>query len=473
MIFSSVMFLFRFLPIFLLCYFSTYLLRSAAWLRNVILILGSLFFYAWGEPVAVLLLIVVTSSDYLHGRLIDRFRNGIGGRLFLWTSVAVNVAILVVFKYGAFLQLKGGFAGESLISQFFLPLGVSFYTLRSMSYCIDVYRNKAKVQKNLLCYAVYVTMFPQLIAGPVVRYKDLQDQLKDRPLDPEGIRNGCRRFCVGLAKKVLLADRLALLWEQVLEQQASMNMLMAWLGVVAFGLQIYFDFSGYSDMAIGLGGILGFRLPENFRYPYTACSVSEFWRRWHISLGRWFREYIYIPLGGNRKGHTRQMCNLLMVWVLSGIWHGISLHFLLWGLWCTLFLWMEKGLGGRLLKHLPGWLGWIYTMIAVMIGWIFFALGDFREIGQYLLALVGFGPGGWFDLAALFTMKEYSVVLIVAVLAAGPMGNQLAVRMRKGGSGLAIAANRLFEKCWMVCFLLLSILYLVSDSCRPFLYFRF
>lgn len=332
MVFSSVLFLFRFLPIFMILYFATYLCPAARRMRNVILFLGSLFFYAWGEPVYVVLLLFSTLSDYVHGRLIDRFRKRKIAKVLLVSSIIINLGVLGFFKYADFvIGAVNQLAGTQIpLLELPLPIGISFYTFQTMSYTIDVYRGKAKVQKNLLDFGVFVTMFPQLIAGPIVRYTDVQDDLRDHHGSIEDVSYGCKRFCVGLAKKVLLANNLGLLWEETAALGAeNLSMLMAWVGILAFAFQIYFDFSGYSDMAIGLGAMMGFRFPENFNYPYISESVTEFWRRWHMSLGQWFRDYVYIPLGGNRKGTARQVLNILIVWILTGIWHGAGWNFLL------------------------------------------------------------------------------------------------------------------------------------------------
>lgn len=303
MVFSSIVFLFRFLPLFFILY---YLVPER--MKNLLLFLGSLFFYAWGEPVYVLLMLFSTVADYIHGRLLGRLRGKRGARYVLLSSVLINLGILCFFKYADFLiQTVNGLLGADLpLLELPLPIGISFYTFQTMSYTIDVYRGEAKVQKNLLDFGVYVTMFPQLIAGPIVKYRDVEKEIRHRAIDLYSVSDGLKRFCIGLGKKVLLANQIGELWNQVSGMEMrDMSVMTAWLGILAFAFQIYFDFSGYSDMAIGLGRMLGFGFPENFNYPYVSTSVTEFWRRWHISLGSWFREYVYIPLGGNRKGLPR------------------------------------------------------------------------------------------------------------------------------------------------------------------------
>lgn len=458
MVFGSVVFLFRFLPVFLVLYFITYLWPSAGRMRNVILFLGSLLFYAWGEPTGVLLLLCSTVLHYIYGRLIGHFRESVfaGGLLVL--SIVMDLTILLGFKFG--------------VGDLLLPIGISFYTFRAMSYTIDVYRGKVKAQRKLLDFGIYVTMFPTIIAGPIVRYREVQEQLKDRPFQPEGISYGFRRFCVGLAKKALLADQLALLWQEI-SRQGELSVLSAWLGIVAFALRIYFDFSGYSDMAIGLGAILGFKLPENFRYPYLSASVTEFWRRWHVTLGRWFRDYVYIPLGGNRKGVLRQLVNLLIVWVLIGILHGVGWNFLLWGLWIALFLILEKVIPDRMMKNLPGVIGWLYTTLVVLIGWVFFALEDMSSLGRYLSALFGIGADGLYNAPGLYCLRENAVLLILAVAAATPVGSRMAAGLQKNGSSLGMVIRRFCEKLVLAALLLLSIAYIANSPGALFPYFRF
>ena len=455
----------------------TYLWPAARRMRNVILLLGSLFFYAWGEPVYVVLLLFSTLSDYVHGRLIGRFRERkVLAKVLLFTSILINLGVLGFFKYADFLlQGVNQLAGTNLpLFELPLPIGISFYTFQTMSYTIDVYRGEAQVQKNLLNFGVFVTMFPQLIAGPIVRYVDVQDDLRDHHGSIEDISYGIRRFIVGLAKKVLLANNLGLLWEEVLAVGPdNLNVLLGWLGIMAFAFQIYFDFSGYSDMAIGLGAIMGFRFPENFKYPYISCSVTEFWRRWHMTLGQWFRDYVYIPLGGNRKGLGRQVLNILIVWMLTGIWHGANWNFLLWGLWFAFFLILEKVGFGGLLDYLPKIYGFFYTALVVLLGWVIFAIEDMNGILTYVKAMFGFGAAGLYNGNALFLLKEYAVLLLVAVAASVPLVNTVANRLKKGGSGLAIAVRRFLEKVIPAVLLLASIAYIVDASYNPFLYFRF
>ncbi len=469
MVFSSVLFLFRFLPIFMICYF-----LAPGRMKNFILLLGSLIFYAWGEPVYILLMLFSTVTDYANGLLIERFRGTRKAVLPLAASVAVNLFVLCFFKYADFLigtlNQVGGFSIPLLHLP--LPIGISFYTFQTMSYTIDVYRGSVKAQRNLLDFGVYVSMFPQLIAGPIVKYRDVETNLHDRPVNVLGISHGLKRFCVGLAKKVLLANSLGNLWAEISgHDYGSMSMLTAWIGILAFAFQIYFDFSGYSDMAIGLGEIMGFHFPENFRYPYISASITEFWRRWHISLGSWFREYVYIPLGGNRKGLPRQIFNILTVWLLTGIWHGAGWNFLLWGLWFGILLILEKLFLGKVLSWFPRVVGVLYTCIAVLVGWTLFELASPAEITGYLAAMAG--AGGIVDRTALYLLREYFVLLALGFIGSTPLPAMAAGCLEKADSGLCTALYRLGEKVIPAVLLFLAIAGIVEDSYNPFLYFRF
>ncbi|MBE5884743.1 MAG: MBOAT family protein [Lachnospiraceae bacterium] len=471
MVFSSVLFLFRFLPIFIICYF-----WAPQRMRNFILFLGSLFFYAWGEPVYVLLMLFSTLSDYVHGRLIDVFRGRRAAKGLLISSVIINLLVLGFFKYADFLiQTVNAVVGTTFpLFNLPLPIGISFYTFQTMSYTIDVYRGETKVQKNLLDFGVFVTMFPQLIAGPIVKYKQVEARLHKRETDIHRISYGAKRFIIGLAKKVLLANNIGVLWTDISAMNyAEMNVLTAWLGILAFAFQIYFDFSGYSDMAIGLGAVLGFHFPENFQYPYISASITEFWRRWHISLGSWFREYVYIPLGGNRHGVGKQLRNILIVWTLTGIWHGAGWNFLLWGLWFGVLLIMEKLILGKILSGIPKMLGRLYTCVAVLVGWVLFAVESPEGIAGYLSAMFGINAAGIWDRQALYFGTQYALLFVVAIIAALPVVKILVNKLESRHTGLAIAVYRFGEKLIPIMLLILSIAYVVEDSYNPFLYFRF
>ncbi len=471
MVFSSTVFLFRFLPIFFILYFMV-----PGRMKNIILLLGSLFFYAWGEPVYVGLMLFSTVSDYIHGRILENLRKKDLRELVLASSIIINLLVLGFFKYADFLIMTvNSLAGTSYpLLNLPLPIGISFYTFQTMSYTIDCYRGKVEPQRNFLDFAVFVTMFPQLIAGPIVKYAQVEQQLHDRKPDIIRISYGCKRFIIGLAKKVLLANNLGLLWSQISQRDfGELSVLMAWLGIIAFTFQIYFDFSGYSDMAIGLGACLGFVLPENFNYPYVATSVTDFWRRWHMTLSGWFREYVYIPMGGNRNGIGRQIRNILIVWMLTGIWHGAGWNFLIWGLWFAFWLIMEKLWLRKLLERLPMRGGHIYTLLVVIIGWVFFEVNSLKNAVQYLGAMFALNGAGLYDGEALFLGLEYVVLFAIAAIACTPMVNGVARRMSQSVTGYGLAVYRVLEKVLSALLLILSLAYIVDATFNPFLYFRF
>ena len=394
----------------------------------------------------------------------------------LLIGILANVGLLGYYKYtDFFIRSFNELTGSSIpLLGLALPIGISFYTFQTMSYVIDVYRGDTKAQRNILQFGVYVTMFPQLIAGPILKYHQVERYLQDRRIDLDAISYGAKRFVTGLAKKVLLANNLGLLWKQVTELGTDqMSVLMAWLGIAAFALQIYFDFSGYSDMAIGLGAVLGFHFPENFNYPYVATSVKDFWHRWHISLSTWFKEYVYIPLGGNRKGLPRQLFNILVVWMLTGIWHGAGWNFLFWGLWFALFLILEKLFLGEVLESVPKVFGRVYTLAVVLISWVFFALESPGEILAYLQAMFGMNGVGPVNSLAMFLSNEYLVLLVIALVACLPLGSRLVHALKSSKTGPAMALYRLGEKVIPAVLLLLSVAYIVDASYNPFLYFRF
>lgn len=469
MIFSSVLFMFRFLPIFLLCYFV-----APQKVKNWVLFFGSLIFYAWGEPIYVVLMLFSTFSDFWHGRRIEkRKEEGKSAKGYLVSSIVVNLALLGFFKYADFaIGVFNNVTGASVpLLNLPLPIGISFYTFQTMSYSIDVYRGDAKAQKNLLDFGVFVTMFPQLIAGPIVQYNQVDKALTNRKTTLEGTAYGIRRFILGLGKKVLLANSAGLIWTEVIGTASEeRTMVMAWLGIIAYAFQIYFDFSGYSDMAIGLGSIFGFVFPENFNYPYISRSITEFWRRWHMTLGSWFRDYVYIPLGGNRKGIKRQLLNILIVWMLTGIWHGAGWNFLLWGLWFALFLILEKVFLGKVLQKLPA-LGWIYTMLVVLFGWVFFEISDMTQLMSYFEAMFGMGSAGLLSGATLYLLSNQWILLVILVVGATPL-------LKKGWLWITAKHREsivvsVIENLALAAILIVSIGYIVESSYNPFLYFRF
>lgn len=461
MVFSSVLFLFRFLPIFFICYF-----MAPKRMRNLVLFFGSLIFYAWGEPVYVVLMLFSTLSDYIHGLLIARYREKTAAKCLLVSSIIINLGLLGFFKYSG-LNLP-------------LPIGISFYTFQTMSYTIDVYRGQVEAQKNLLDFGVFVTMFPQLIAGPIVRYSVVAEELKERHATLEDMAAGAKRFIIGLGKKVLLANNIGQLFTQISGMGAGeLTTIMAWMGMIAYAFQIYFDFSGYSDMAIGLGRIMGFHFPENFNYPYTAVSITDFWRRWHMSLSSWFREYVYIPLGGNRKGLKRQLINILIVWSLTGIWHGAGWNFLLWGMWFAVFLMLEKVFWGRLLAKIPKLFRWLYAMAVVLISWCFFSLEQTDKIVLFLKTMFGFGEAGLCSDRTLYLLSNYGILFLLLAAGAIPLLKRLVEWMQKkcGEGQQKLKPAQIFyvllENVCLIAVLILSIANIVDASYNPFLYFRF
>ena len=471
MVFSSTLFLFRFLPIIMILYF-----LAPGRTKNVLLLLGSLIFYAWGEPIYVLLMLFSTISDYLHSRAIGKARSKGVKKLLVTSAIIVNLGVLGFYKYADFfIGAVNQVAGTQIpLLNLPLPIGISFYTFQTMSYSIDVYRGQAKVQKNLLDFAVFVTMFPQLIAGPIVKYVDVEKELHERKPDILEIHCGIRRFVFGLAKKVLLANNLGLIWTEISSRDlGGVTGISAWLGILAYTFQIYFDFSGYSDMAIGLGACFGFHFPENFNYPYISRSITEFWRRWHMTLSSWFKEYVYIPLGGNRKGLERQLINILIVWTLTGIWHGAGWNFLLWGLWFAFWLILEKIFLKKVLNVLPGLVSNLYTMFIVIIGWVFFAIESGSCAWNYLKIMLGMGEAGWIHTAALFDGTENLVLFLIAFVGSTPVFAWLGRKIKCSTGGTGIAVYRFWDKLIPAVLLIASIAYIVDATYNPFLYFRF
>ena len=466
MVFSTPYFLFLYLPIVLLLYYITPLK-----LRNLVLLIVNLVFYGWGEPVYILIMFVSIAIDYTHGMLVTRCKakgSIRGAKAAVASSVIFNLALLGVFKYWDFIAGSLASIGLDFMPRLgvALPIGISFYTFQTMSYTIDVYRGDAKAQRNIVTFGTFVTLFPQLIAGPIIKYKDLGDQLERRDHTFEKFASGVQRFVVGLAKKVLLANAIGQLWDIYLATPGGqLTTLGAWLGVVAFAFQIYFDFSGYSDMAIGLGRMLGFEFLENFNYPYLSRSATEFWRRWHISLGSWFREYLYIPLGGNRVGRGRLVLNMLIVWAATGIWHGASWNFLLWGLFYCALLLFEKFWFSRVLDKAPRWVSHIYGLFIILVGWAIFAVEDLGALGAYLKAMFGFGAG-LYDASFLYYLRNYLPILLIAAVASTPL-------VRNLWSRLSGKARRVALPLLLCAGLVLATAYLVDGTYNPFLYFRF
>lgn len=457
MVFSSIMFLTRFLPLVLIVYFLVPGCMKNTW-RNLVLFMFSLAFYAWGEPVYIWLMIFSTVVDYVNGGLAGYFvardkRNT--AKVFVGLSVVINLTLLAVFKY----------AGK-----FVLPIGISFYTFQSMSYTIDVYRGKAKAEKNPINFGAYISLFPQLIAGPIVRFSDIATQLRERTINLERIRYGMLRFVCGLGKKVLLANQAGEIFQTIANYKVSqMTTVSAWLGILAFMFQIYFDFSGYSDMAIGLMAVFGFEIPENFKHPYEAKSITEFWRRWHISLGNWFKEYVYIPLGGSRKGNARTFLNIFIVWFLTGLWHGATINFTLWGLYFCFFLIMEKTWLLKLLDKIPRVFSHIYALVVVYFGWLLFAWEDIHGHRVYMKAMLGMAGAGVVNKESLYLLVSNALLMVIMAIGCTSLPKYLAKKVtKKDGVGASLCMS-----VYVAVILLLSIAYLVNGTYNPFLYFRF
>jgi alginate O-acetyltransferase complex protein AlgI len=475
MVFSSFTFLFRFLPVVLLCYYI-----APRRFRNFILLIASLIFYAWGEPIYVVLLLFSSVLDYTMGRLIGRFQTvnrQTAKKLCLFGSLLGNLLLLGVFKYADFfISSWNGITGMDIaLLELSLPVGISFYTFQTLSYTIDVYRGKVPPQHNFITFAAYVSLFPQLIAGPIVRYQTVEAELASRQETLADFSDGAFRFVIGLAKKVLIANSIGALFQEIANLSGTeLSTLTAWLGVLAFTFQIYFDFSGYSDMAIGLGRMFGFHFLENFEHPYEARSITEFWRRWHISLSTWFKEYVYIPLGGNQKGLLRQLFNIMLVWLLTGLWHGAAWNFVLWGVYYGILLVLEKCVLLHVLKRLPSAVQHFYTMVLVIGGWAFFCYPDVRYGGAFVHALLGQAQLGLADSRFVYLALTHLALFVIAVIGSTSLPKSLAERIcTVANKGKYTVVLSCFTGIFVALCLFLSLTYLVSDSYNPFLYFRF
>lgn len=464
MVFSDSVFLFMFLPLTLAVYYAVPFA-----FKNTVLFLTGLLFYAWGEPVYVLIMLLSTAIDYCAGRLMDRFdSNKKIRKATLLVSVVMNLSLLGIFKYGSFFigSVNGIFGSAIPDPGLPLPIGISFFTFQSMSYTIDLYRRNIKVQKNFIDFAAFVTMFPQIVAGPIVRYEDVSAQLACRRIDLRSMSDGITRFVCGMCKKVLIANSIGALWTDVKAQDyASMPAATAWLGIAAFTLQIYFDFSGYSDMAIGLGKMLGFDFPENFRYPYNSKSVAEFWRRWHITLGDWFKSYVYFPLGGSRGSTAATIRNTLIVWLLTGLWHGASWNFILWGLYYGVLIILEKFVFRRLLERTPSALRHILTMLAVVFGWVIFEITSPASELEFVKAMLGFG-GSFANSFTLNALHNYAVTFIAAIAISTGIPLKICKKLpEKRADTLSLVGEAVGMTACIAC--------LVDSGYNPFLYFNF
>lgn len=470
MVFSSLFFIFAFLPVTIFLY---YLVSEH--FKNIVLLSASLFFYAWGEPVYVLLMCSSIIINYYIGIRIRLCRGNASRqkrKLLLIMCLVFNLGCLAYFKYfGMIISTITSIGGWDLnLSIPSLPIGISFYTFQIISYVIDVYREKIKPQKNVIIFALYVTMFSQLVAGPIVNYADIESQLVERSMTFRKFISGFQRFLGGLAKKVLLANNIGILWSEVKTMPSTeISVLMAWVGIIAFTLQIYFDFSGYSDMAIGLGKMLGFKFKENFSYPYISQSVSEFWRRWHISLGYFFREYVYIPLGGSRVSKWKLIRNLFIIWFLTGLWHGASWNFVLWGLYFGTLILLEKLFLDKIIQRWPKFVRHIYLLLFVVIGWVFFEFANINDILGYLRIMFGMGSNAFIDSQVIVKLETYAVLYITCIIAVSPWPKKLAISFKRIHCNIYKLAVSV-HYCLLLFF---STAYMVGSTYNPFIYFRF
>lgn len=470
MLFSSITFLFIFLPLTLLLY---YLVPFR--MKNYVMLAASLIFYAWGEPVYIILMILSIILNYFCGQdIYEKRDNARAMKMSLMFGVVMNLLILGFFKYYGLLMdtINAILPIDIPYRVLALPIGISFYTFQAMSYLIDVYRKEVKPQENVLYFALYISMFPQLIAGPIVRYIDIEEQLKERSINSTKFGEGAMYFIRGLAKKVVLANTFGSVYEQVAAMQmGSFSTLTAWVGAIAYAFQIYFDFGGYSDMAIGLGKMFGFEFLPNFNYPYIAKSITDFWRRWHISLSTWFREYVYIPLGGNRCTPSRHILNLLIVWMLTGLWHGAQWNFMFWGLYYGVIFILEKYLWGSKIEKLPAAVQHIYAFVLVLFGWVFFFSPTLGYAGQYLKVMFGIGAKGIFDKQGFFMIFTNWLLIVIAILASAPRGYKLLKKIT--GCWQSEEVRAIVTCAVYIAMFLLCIAFLVTETYNPFLYFRF
>lgn len=480
MVFSTSIFIYLFLPVTLIIY---YLMPKKG--KNLIILLSGLLFYSWGEPIYVIVMLISTMIDYFAGLIMNHFEGRkVPRRICLIVSIVMNLGLLGIFKYSGFIAENiNAIAGTQIIDisnmNFFgieylpmnmLPIGISFFTFQSMSYTIDLYLGNVKVQKNPISFAAFVTLFPQIVAGPIVRYDDVAKELDDRSITIDLIYDGIIKFIIGLSKKVLIANSIGALWTSIKATDiANVSVVSSWLGILAFTFQIYFDFSGYSDMAIGLGKMMGFNFPKNFDYPYLSKNISEFWRRWHITLGAWFKSYVYFPLGGSRKGMPRTVFNLAVVWFLTGVWHGASWNFILWGTLYGVVIILEKLFLGKLLDKIPDIFGHIYTMLLVILGWVLFDTADLPTAGAYIAKMFGFGGGAFIDSTALYQIATYGITFIICIIGCTNLP-KLAVEALKKKSAVLVNYGGIAVITGMF---IICAAYLVDQTYNPFLYFNF
>ncbi|MCE5196690.1 MAG: MBOAT family protein [Negativicutes bacterium] len=468
MVFSSISFLFYFLPILFLCYY-----LAPQRLKNLVMIIGSLVFFAWGEIRFIPVMLLLSVEDYICGRLMEKNReNEKKRRLFMLISVGSNLSVLVFFKYTSFLlQNFSVLTGIAFaIPKIILPIGVSFNSFQSISYAIDVYRGTTSCEKSYYNYLAYTTLFPQIIAGPIVRYVTVENDLDDHQMTRDSLSLGMRRFLLGLGKKVLIANNVGFLANQIADGRAGVpSVLLYWLGITAYTFQIYFDFSGYSDMAIGLARVFGLTFDENFNFPYISQSITEFWRRWHITLGAWFRDYVYIPMGGNRVSVRRHLFNLLAVWALTGFWHGASWNFVLWGLYYGFLLMIEKYLLMPTLKKIPAFFRHVYTLLLVMFGWVIFYFEDLHRMSEVFQGMLGLAKIPLYNEQSLYYLWNYGIIFLLAAYFSTPHFKKYLNFADHTVKPLPAAATAAFYGLLFCA----CIAYLVNSTYNPFLYFRF
>ncbi len=476
MVFSSLIFLFIFMPLVIATHYFVPLKA-----KNIVVLISGIIFYAWGEPLYVFAMLLSTAIDYFAGLCINKYDDKPKIRTAcLIVSLAMNLGLLGTFKYLGFIinSLNAWFGLDIPNPDLPLPIGISFFTFQSMSYTIDLYRRNIKVQKNPVSFIGFVSLFPQLVAGPIVRYEDIQNEIDNRTITEKMLGDGISRFITGLGKKVLIANNIGLLWTTIKSMEyTELSAVTAWLGILAFTFQIYFDFSGYSDMAIGLGKMMGFNFPENFNYPYMSHSISEFWRRWHMTLGGWFKSYIYFPLGGNRKGQARTIFNLLVVWTVTGIWHGASWNFMLWGAYFGVLIVMERLFLGKVLEKIPAFFSWLYTFVLVVFGWVMFDAVDttivdigamFGEVFTYIGAMFG-ANGVFIDNTAFSAIMNYGIMFALCILGSSDLIKSLSEWIKTKAPQWMQYSVPVVQMVVM----LASIAYLSTASYNPFLYFNF
>jgi alginate O-acetyltransferase complex protein AlgI len=469
MVFASLIFIFLFLPLNLLLYYSS----GNKVYRNLLLVLFSFFFYAWGEPVWIILMIISASVDYINALVIEKYRDTGWAKFGVVCSLVVNLGLLILFKYSGFFyeNINAVFGLHLTIPAFSLPIGISFYTFQTISYVLDVYRGEVKAQHSYMKFMLFVSLYHQLVAGPIVRYVHIAHEIDNRKVDINDISSGINRFCIGLFKKVFFANVAGELVKQYLDSNfGDLSVGAGWFGLLMFTLQIYFDFSGYSDMAIGLGRMFGFHYHENFNYPYTARSITDFWRRWHISLSTFFRDYVYIPMGGNRKN---QVLNLFVVWFLTGFWHGASWNFIFWGLYFGILIWMERLFLSKFLAWLPKIFSHIYALFAVVVSWSIFYFTDFSRLKTYLGVIFGFAGHRLWDFEVGIVLQSHLFWLISAIICCLPVAKYFKPGLYKLFKQPQSSVLQYAQIAANISLLLVSTALLVGKSYNPFLYFRF